>query len=39
MNCGLNDCLDKISDEFENGSRLVKNKVTRSSLRKTLCTL
>ena len=32
-------CLDKISDEFEIGSCGVKNLVTRSNLRKTLCML
>ena len=32
-------CLDEISNEFENGSCQVKNKVTRSNLRKVLCTL
>ena len=26
-------CLDEILDEFENGSRLVKNLVTRSNVR------
>ena len=39
MEVGQDVCLDDISDEFENGSRGVKNKVTRSNLRKTLCTL
>ena len=32
-------CLDKISDKFQNGSCQVKNYVTRSNLRKSLCTL
>ena len=32
-----NVCLDKISDEFENRSCWVKNYVTKSNLRKTLC--
>ena len=36
---GQNVCLNKISDKFENESCWVKNKVTRSYLRKTLCTL
>ena len=31
-----NVCLNKISSEFENGSCWVKNKVTRSNLRKSL---
>ena len=31
--------FDEISDEFENGSCPVKNYVTTSNLRKTLCTL
>ena len=39
MKVGQDVCLDDISDEFENGSRGVKNWVTRSNLRKTLCTL
>ena len=39
MKIGQNVCLDKISDEFENGSCRVKNQVTRSNLRKTLCML
>ena len=34
-----NVCLDEISDEFENWSCRVKKWVTRSNLRKTLCTL
>ena len=33
MKFGQNICLDEISDEFENGSCQVKNKVTRSNLR------
>ena len=32
-------CLDEIWNEFENGSCRVKNLVTKSNLRKTLCTL
>ena len=32
-------CLNKITDEVENGSCWVKNKVTRSNVRKTLCML
>ena len=36
---GQNVCLDEILDESENGSCQVKKNVTRSSLRKTLCTL
>ena len=39
MKLGQNVCLDKFSDEFENGSCRVKNYVTRSNLRKILCTL
>ena len=39
MKPGQNVCPDRILDEFENGSCRVKNKVTRSSLIKTLCTL
>ena len=39
MKPGQNGCLDETSKEFENGSCLVKNQVTRSNLRKTLCTL
>ena len=39
MKLGQNVCLDEISDEFDNGSCWVKNKVTRSNLRKTLCAL
>ena len=39
MKLGQNVCLDENTDEFENGSCRVKNKVTRSNLRKTLCTL
>ena len=34
MKLGQNVCLDKISDEFQNWSCLVKNKVTRSNLTK-----
>ena len=34
-----NVCLDEISNESENGSCRIKNLVTRSNLRKTLCTL
>ena len=34
MKVGQDVCLDEISDEFENGSCGVKNKVTRSNLRK-----
>ena len=33
MNLGQNVCLDKISDEYENGSCRVKHKVTKSNLR------
>ena len=33
MNLNKKVCLDEISDEFENGSRLVKNLVTRSNVR------
>ena len=36
---GQNVCLDEILDKFENRSCWVKNWVTRSNLRKTLCTL
>ena len=32
-------CLDEIWHKFENGSCQVKNKVTRSNVRKTLCML
>ena len=39
MKRGQNVCLGEISDEFENGSCRVKNQVTMSNLRKTLCTL
>ena len=39
MNLGQNVCLDEISDKFEIGSCGVKNQVTKSNLRKTLCTL
>ena len=39
MKLGQNVCPDKIFDEFENGSCRVKNWVTRSNLRKTLCML
>ena len=39
MKVGQDVCLDEISDEFEHGSCGVKNWVTRSNLRKTLCTL
>ena len=39
MKRGQNVCLNKISDKFVNGSCQVKNKVTRSCVRKTLCTL
>ena len=39
MKHGQNVCLDEISYEFENGSYRVKNYVTRSNLRKTLCYL
>ena len=39
MKLGQNVCLDEVSDESGNGSCGVKNKVTRSNLRKTLCTL
>ena len=34
-----NVCLDEISDVFENGSGHLKHMVSRSNLRKTLCTL
>ena len=36
MKLGQNVNLDEISDEYENGSCLVKNKVTMLNLRKTL---
>ena len=36
---GQNVWLDEISDDFKNGSCGVKNKVTRSNFRKTLCML
>ena len=39
MKRGQNVCLDEISDEYETGSCQVKNKVIRSNVRKTLCTL
>ena len=39
MKIGQNILLDKISDECENGSCRVKNWVTKSNLRKTLCIL
>ena len=39
MKLRQNVCLDKISDGFEIESCEVKNYVTRSNLRKTLCTL
>ena len=39
MKLGQNVGLDEISDEIEIGSCGVKNKVTRSNLRKTLCML
>ena len=39
MKLGQNVCLDKISNKFELGSCGVKNYVTRSNLRKTLCKL
>ena len=39
MKLGQNNFLDEISEEFENGSCRVKNYVTRSNVRKTLCML
>ena len=39
LNVGQNVCLDDISDKSENGSCQIKNYVTRSNLRKSLCTL
>ena len=39
MKLSKNVCLDKISDKFEIGLCGVKKQVTRSNLRKTLCTL
>ena len=39
MKLGQNVCLDEISEEIEKKSCRVKNQVTRSNLRKTLCTL
>ena len=39
MKLGQDVCLDEILDEFENKSCWVKNLVTRSHLRETLCTL
>ena len=39
MKLGQNVCLNEILDAFENWSCRVKNLVTRSNLRKTLCTL
>ena len=38
MKLSQNVCLDDILDEFENGSCRVKNKITRSNVRNTLCT-
>ena len=39
MKLAQNNCLAEISYEFENGSYRVKNYVTWSNLRKTLCYL
>ena len=39
MNFDQHVCLDEFSHKFENGSCGVKNWVTKSNLRKTLCTL
>ena len=39
MKLDQNVFLDEISNVFENGSCRVKNQVTRSNFRKTLCTL
>ena len=39
MKLGQDVFLDEISDVFENGSFRVQDKVTRSNVRKTLCTL
>ena len=39
MKPSQNVCLDEISDKFGNGSCQVKDYVTRSYVRKTLCTL
>ena len=39
MKLDQNVCLDEIPEEFENRSCLVKNLVTRSNIRKTLCML
>ena len=39
MKLSQNFCLDKISDKYENRSCQVKNYVTSSNLRKTLCML
>ena len=39
MKLNQNDFLDKISEKFENTSFHVKNQVTRSNARKTLCAL
>ena len=39
MKLGQNVCLDDIPHEFEYGTCKVKNEVTRSNVRETLCTL
>ena len=39
MKLGQNVCLDEVKEELENGLCRVKNLVTKSNLRKTLCTL
>ena len=39
MKFGQNVCLDEISNKLENGSCRVKNWVTRSNVRETLCML
>ena len=39
MKLGQNVCLNEISDDFEKRACRVKNQVTSSNVRKTLCTL
>ena len=39
MKLSQNICHDEITDKLKNGSCLMKNKATRSDLRKTLCML
>ena len=38
MELGQNACIDETLNEFENESCRLKNYVTRSNLKKTLCT-